>query len=384
MRPAALLALLVGLLLTTVAFASELVIGVHVNNPQRLDAAAQDGLLDQLQAAQVGVVRAPLAPPWGGDDYRPALDFIRKAWARGIRISLIVNPSFPKNAAIRPAVKELPDMWPGPPLSAADPELFRTVFTGLLDEIEGAGITLAALELGNEINWTAFNGEFPIPGQGKVFGADDLRNDPEARQIAKGFDAYLRTLAVLKEIRDGSRHNRRTPIISAGLADPGPAGPRPGSKTDAVSIDATLRYLRERGLDRLVDAYGVHTYTDTKASRQAFAAHLRTLTLGQCGPARGGRPCWLTEWGVKTEDQACPPQEAIPAQAVRRARSALDELVEEGSLVGLIYYAWSDPNYGIHRCGSFTETGRAAIAPPIFDPSQRFGPPNGRDARPSR
>ena len=96
--------------------------------------------------------------------------------------------------------------------------------------MESLGITFAALELGNEINWAAFNGEFPIPGQGRVFGLEDLARDPEARQIAEGYRAYLRTLSVLKDIRDRSRLNRQTPVLSAGLADPGLAGPRPGAK----------------------------------------------------------------------------------------------------------------------------------------------------------
>src|SRR5207244_1661408 len=202
------------------------VVGVNVVNPQRLGAADREAVLDQLQAAQVKVIRVPLEPPWRDGDYAPAIDFVRRAFERGIKADLIVGLQYREGAQRRLAVKDLPHMGSSYPLSSADPARFRAVFAPLFDQLEGFGITLAALELGNEINWAAFNGEFPIPGEGRVFGREDLEQDPEARRVAAGYRAYLRTLSVLKDIRDHSRFNRGTPILSAGLADPGSAGRR--------------------------------------------------------------------------------------------------------------------------------------------------------------
>jgi hypothetical protein len=213
----------------------------------------------------------PLAPPWGGSDYGPAIDFIRRAHERGIKSDLVVELQYRQGSQRRPVVTDMPNMWPSYPLSNADPARFRLVFEPLFNELESLGITFAALELGNEINWAGFNGEFPIPGEGRVFGREDLEQDPEACQVAGGYRAYLRTLTVLKDIRDHSRFNRETPILSAGLADPGSAGSRPTMKADAVTIPATLEYLRASGVDSLVDAYAVHTYpwADTTARRRA-------------------------------------------------------------------------------------------------------------------
>jgi hypothetical protein len=247
-------------LATSAAAGEPVTVGVNVVNPQRLSAADRAAVLDQLQAAGVRVIRVPLAPPWGGNDYESSIDFIRRASERGIKADLIVALQYRDGARRRPAVKEMPNMWPSFPLSAADSNRFRAVFEPLFNQLEGFGITFAALELGNEINWTAFNGDFAIPGEGRVFGEADLTRDPEAIRVAEGYQAFLQTLRVLKDIRDHSRLNRATPILSAGLSDPGPAGPRPGSKTDAITIGATLQYLRANGLDALVDAYGVHAY----------------------------------------------------------------------------------------------------------------------------
>ena len=103
-------------------------VGVNVVYPQRLSAAAREAALDQLQAAGVHMIRAPLAPPWGGDDYGPAIDFIRRAYERGIKTTLIVGLQYSEGGQRRPAVKELPKMWPSYPPSSADPKRFRTVF----------------------------------------------------------------------------------------------------------------------------------------------------------------------------------------------------------------------------------------------------------------
>jgi hypothetical protein len=229
-------------------------------------------------------------------------------------------------------------MWSSYPASSVDPARFRTVFAPLLGQLEDFSITLAALELGNEINWTAFNGEFPIPGEGKIFGLEDLTRDPEARRIASGYRAYLQTLAVSKDIRDHSRLNRETPILSAGLSDPGPAGPRPVSKTDAVAIGATLEYLRANGLDALVDAYRVHAYPWAKtAARRLY--HLEQDTLAECRPPGQGKPCWLTEWGLPAAGAVCPANDARRAALMQEMLGDFRQFVHQGRLHGLIYYA---------------------------------------------
>ena len=48
------------------------------------------------------------------------------------------------------------------------------MFEPLFNRLEDLNIIFTALELGNEINSPSFNGEFPIPGEGRVFGLGDL------------------------------------------------------------------------------------------------------------------------------------------------------------------------------------------------------------------
>jgi hypothetical protein len=346
---------------TPPAHSQTVAVGVNVVNPQRLSQADREAVLDQLQAAGVRIIRAPLEPPWAGGNYRPAIDFIREAYERGIRADLIVGLQYRADAQRRSVVKDLPSMWPSYPLSAADPVRFRAVFEPLFNQLEDIGIRFAAFELGNEINWTAFNGDFPIPGEGRVFGLEDLTRDPEARKIAAGYRAYLQTLSVLKDIRDNSRINANTPILSAGLSDPGPPGPRPGSITDAIAIGPTIQYLRAHGMDSQVDAYGVHTYPSAR-NPLGRLDQLERDTLGECRPSGKGKPCWLTEWGLPA-DCACPGKDTPRAVLLRELTADFRQFARTGRLAGLMYYAWADNKYGVYRCGALAESGRLALDP---------------------
>jgi hypothetical protein len=366
---------LVAILLLTSARiqAQNMVVGVNVVNPLRASVANQNDLLNQLKAAQVRVIRCGIS----NDD--KGIDFAKRAAAAGIRIQLIVGPQYPSDAPTRAyQPNEYPAMWGGHPLSFADPALSKTSFQKLFDSLDAAGITLAGLELGNEINWAAFNPEFPLPGEGKILSSDDLPHDPEGKQIAKGFLAYIKILEVLKTVRGASRLNRNTPIISAGLvsAEDGQKLYN-NKKEDMVGLAATIAFLRAHGLDSLVDAYGIHTYPSgsqpgNPAAAAQRLARLNSVDLAECRAkgASGGKPCWITEWGFPNTDVSCPPKEAGRTLLIEELRKDFAAAAVEDRLAGIDYFSWdSDPwskkvdADSVYRCGAITESGRAAIAP---------------------
>ncbi len=353
--------------------AQEMVVGVNVVNPMRASLADQNALLSQLKAAQVRVIRCGIS----NDD--KGIDFARRAAAQGIRIQLIVGPEYPPGAPARPyQPNEFPAMWGGHPLSYADPTLSKANFQRLFDSLDANGIVLAGVELGNEINWAAFNPEFPLPGEGKNFSLKDLADDPEGKQIAKGFVQYIKILAVLKDVRDHSRLNHSTPIISAGLVS-AKDGEKlyNNKKEDMVSLAASIAFLRAHGLDRFVDAYGIHSYPSsgqpgnpTAAAQRA--ARLNSVDLAECRAAgtAGGKPCWITEWGFPNRDLSCPAKEAGRTLLIEELRRDFAAAAAEHRLAGIDYFAWdSDPwakqtdAVSVFRCGGLTESGRHAIAP---------------------
>jgi hypothetical protein len=304
------------------------------------------------------------------------LDFAQRAEKHGIQIEWMIFrvggylPDAPTRPAWPPGPGR-PRFFEGHPLSSADPEQFRSFFSSLLGKLEASGITLAGFELGNEINLSS-NPDFPLPGKGGVqLGLNDLNNDPEGQQIARGYLQYLKLLAVLKDIRDHSKLNQQTPIMTAGLGsyqqDDGPL-PK-GNRFDVVSVNATLQYMRSHGLDNLVDGYAIHVYPhagETPAERKEKLAKY-DFTLCRAAGSRDGKPCWLTEWGFKNKDMNCPINDSDRAGLVREMMGDFRPYVKQARLVGLLWFSWngtagSDNMMGaVWRCGSLTPSGKLSV-----------------------
>jgi len=361
--------LLAGLLELGVVQAREVIVGINLGHAPTDTAEQQTTLLNDLIADGVHVIRTGIGADAKG------LDRIRRIYSRGITVDWIVGLQYRPDAPIRRYQPQVfPGIWAGPALSTADPDRFRTYFQGLLDKLEANGIRLAAFELGNELNMAAFNPEFPVPGEGRQFGLSDLYHDPEAQQIAKGYVQYLKVMAVLKDIRDHSKLNQRTPILTAGLgAYEAPEGPLwKGARTDLVSINSTLDFLRANGLDQLVDGYAVHVYPWANAPGQPAAAagrrdRLAKYVLTQCRPAGSsdGKPCWITEWGFKNPDASCPVHDEDQVKLISEMMATFRQYARQGTLAGLFYYAWIDQaeHFGVFRCGALTKSGHLAVTP---------------------
>jgi hypothetical protein len=365
-RFAFLVCLVVGmLLLSSLAQASDVVVGATVlNAPYNLTVPEQESILEALQKSGVHYIRGAIPP---GEKGRGWAD---RVYAHGIKIEWIVDPGYAPGTQWPHAPEGFKGMWEEPPLSKADPDSFRSYFEPLLAKLEAKGMVLAAFELSNEINWAGFNADFPLPGQGKVFNKDDLAHDPECQLIAKGLVQYVKTLAVLKDIRDHSKLNQHTPIISAGLGDMETPNHRVWMKADAVSPEATLEFLRDNGLDKYVDGYGLHLYPNQKQPAERFE-HIKQNGLSECQPAGSpkGKPCWITEWGAGAVKGKCPNiDESDRVKLVREMRGYFAQLGQEHRLGGLFYYTWQgnihdDAPVSAFLCGHLTESGRLAIAP---------------------
>jgi hypothetical protein len=352
------------------AHPANFVTGVDLVGPAGASFEQQSALIGQLKAAGVHVVRTG----FGARDEN--INFAKRLYDAGIKIIFMIGPSFPPDAPTRPAMPNFPGMRPGQPLSFADPVRSKDYFQFLLDKLEASGIVLAGLELDNEINWADGNRDFPLPGEGKIFGLNDLARDPEARKIAKGYLQYLKVMAALKDVRDHSKLNQKTPIILAGLSTVGPEGPKPPAggawaKEDAVSIKATIEFLRTNGLDDLVDFYGVHYYP-RENTPPARKARLETYALSECRPSgsASGKPCWITEWGIQNTNASCPVNDRDRAALAQEMMGYFREIAANGRLPMVIYYAWDAKpgatgleSYGIYRCGNVTEAGRMALTP---------------------
>lgn len=345
------------LIFPAATFARACDVGVNVNSFQNFDAAKQEIIVRQLVASKVRCVRTSLRP----DDKN--IHLAKELQDKGIGLIWVVGAEFPPDTPVRPADAQR-HMRSALPLSAADPDRSREFYRSLFKVLDDHGIAVSGIELGNEINWTDFNGDFPIPGQGKSFTLEDLSRDPEARQVARGFLQYLKVLAALKEERDRSRLNKQAPIISAGMAAVTGGEWQKKLGVDGVSIPATYAFLRAHGLDELVDGYGVHYYPPEIKPGDSTAASQRLSVLdNKIFPPGNGKPYWLTEWGFQSS-AASSNEDQTRTRSVTEMRSYFQGLFRTGRLKGVFWYVWNEPD----RCAIFRndvlwEAGKRVVEP---------------------
>ncbi len=374
-RPHAFRLLLLLLLTSTVfpgfAQAQTAIVGVNVVGVDLASKKTEDDLLAQLQRYGVNTVRTSLGGH--GDGYT---DFIIKAYQRGIGAVIFIGPNAgsTNNAHALPPDRAAGRPWSIAALSDADPEGFKTWFSGELAKLEAAGVRATAFELGNELNTPRFNADFgPDKIPGRVLRLKDLEsdNDGEARAVADGYRQYIKIMAALKDVRDHSKLNRATPILSGMSA-------LMAKGREVVPIPDSMQFLRQNGLDALADGYGVHVYPD---GNPHLTVKTRARLLEQYGILsecrKDTKPCWLTEWGFPDGSTNCPLDDTGRVQAVEAERAAFKRYVAQGRLKAIVYYSWSgvvpfnwepadkistDP-YNIFRCGVLSSSGKAALAP---------------------
>jgi len=280
------------------AQAGSVIVGVNVtNNDGTVSQEFQDDEIKHLAENGVKTIRTALV------SYN--IDFIIKAYQHGISSVVVVFPFRGTKS------------WSHVTLSQISSQEFTEKFKPMLDKLEAAGVRLEAFELGNEINTPRFNSDLPDGGGGRELRLADLNNsrDPQASLVAKGYRAYLQVLATLKDLRDHSKLNQHTPIISAGLAQ------RLGPSVYETNLRDTVEFFRQNGIDKLVDGYGVHVYPSSDPNRpvQERIASLEEDIFSAC---RSDKPCWMTEWGFGNSDQSCPPKnEKALAKVVQDMRT---------------------------------------------------------------
>ena len=348
------------------AAASKVIVGVNIRGYGSVDKTRQLAKINELKSYGVKVIREGF-PSKADERFN---DFIIGAYRSGISTVAIVYPTLGGTEKHTSEIDiSVGRRWRVPALIDVDPDGFRRAFSAQLAALEDAGVRLSAFEIGNEFNTVGYDADFPAHGSGRVLGLADLNNpkDPEARQIAAGYLQYINIMAVVKGVRDHSRFNKATPIITGGLANVGLPGPKSFNGQVATSIPDTIAFLSQHGIDQYVDGYGVHAYT-SEDPRQSIAQRTSVFEaiFHACNPKK---PCWLTEWAFNNHDQSCPLHDDVRVQLVQAEREALKQFIDERRLAASLYYSWDGDfpgqkeNMGaVFRCGSLSEAGKLALS----------------------
>lgn len=332
-------------------------IGVNRLNLAWLSRGDQERVLEEIAANGVSHVRLSLSRP-----VERSIEALEIASRQGLRILLevqLMNKSyFPETALVRTGFGRI---WDIHRLSDLDLDRYRAGLREALRRVDAVGIRLDAIEPGNEINFSAYNGDLLVYRQP---GARTPRRIAELADMAtfeRGLDKYVEVVKITREEVRDTIHSRDAAIISAGLSDL-TADEADKKGMERLDPGEVIALLRKRGIDSQIDAYGIHVYPGRKPA-SALADQVKGL-LDFCQPANAGRPCWVTEWGIANPERACPIDDRGREGAIRAMRLAFEELMKAERLTAAFYYDWdTEPSYSVWRCDGLSAAGAIAIRP---------------------
>ena len=332
-------------------------IGVNRMNLAWLSKADQERVLGEM--ATNGITHARLSLSRPVDNSIEALEIASRLGMRILLEVQLTNKSYyPETARPRSGFGRI---WDVHRLSELDLDRYRTGLRDALSRIDALGIRLEAIEPGNEINFSAYNGDLLVyrrTGEPTPRSLADLAGRAAFEQ---GLDKYLEAVKITREEVRRTVHSSDAAIVSAGLSDlsAGWADKRGMERLDPHEV---IGLLRKRGLDSLVDAYGIHVYPGQKPA-SALSAQVRRI-LDFCGTDNDGRPCWVTEWGIANTVRDCPVDDLKREDAVRAVRTVFQQIMDEGRLTAAYYYDWdTEKSYSLWRCGRLSPAGALAVAP---------------------
>ncbi|WP_105436142.1 glycoside hydrolase [Neorhizobium tomejilense] len=329
-------------------------IGVNRVNLAWLSRADQERILKEIAASGITHVRLSLSRP-----VDKSIDALEIADRLGLKVLLEIQLGnkdyYPPGARPRTGFGRI---WDVQRLSDLDLDLYRSQLRSALRRIDDMGIRIDAVEPGNEINYSAYNGDLVVyekPGRRTPRNVSEVA---ERTAFGRGLDVYVGAVRITREELRATVHSRDALLISAGLSDVG-TGEADSRGMERLDPGEFISLLRERGIDALIDGYGIHLYPGRKDDA-ALARYVRTL-LAFCRPEGEGKPCWVTEWGIANTALSCPVDDRQREVAVRAVRRSFDELMDEGRLRAAFYYDWdTQAVYSVWRCGALSPAGVAA------------------------
>nr|WP_237684317.1 glycoside hydrolase [Pseudaminobacter soli] len=332
-------------------------IGVNRLNLAWLSRGDQERVLGEMAANGITHARLSLSRP-----VDKSIEGLEIASRLGIRILLeieLTNRSyFPETARPRTGFGRI---WDVHRLSELDLERYRMGLRDALRRIDALGIRLEAIEPGNEINFSAYNGDLLVhrrPGERTPRSIAELA-DRAAFEL--GLDKYLEALKITRGEVRRTVHSSDAAFVSAGLSDLS-ADWADGRGMERLDPHEVIAELRKRGIDSLVDAYGIHVYPGQKPA-PALADRVRRI-LDFCEIDNAGRPCWVTEWGIANTARDCPVDDRKREDAVRAVRAVFQQLMDGGRLTAAFYYDWdTEQSYSLWRCGRLSPAGALAVTP---------------------
>jgi hypothetical protein len=319
---------------------------IGVNRPHLAWTDNANDILDQI-AANFPAVRLSANGP-----IDKVAQTVIHARRDGLHVLLVIPMGladfYDKGAAPRPGAGSLRAVNH---LSQLNVTLLHDQVAHLVSELDQAKVALDAIEVGNEINWSGFNGDLPVFGVGRAY--NDINEMGEYRQnMMEGLRRYALAVKTIKNILRASAFQQHTIVVGAGLASEMKDAflQRSGGTTlPPRAFNAALKQF-DGAAD--LDAFAIHIYPNVGeqgAGAQAAIVDTVASALDECAP--DGRDCYITEWGFVLPSDSCP----TPDPRNVEFRIFLDAVQREEAshpVKAAYVYDWDTSSIrGIYRCG---------------------------------
>jgi hypothetical protein len=316
-------------------------------------------IVDQIAAHKVTSIRLTLTQP-----IERAADIAAYAQRHGLRV--LVNAGLSVGDYYDPAALPRPGrgiIRPVRRLSDLDIGRYEIVLRQFLTALDQRDVRLRAFQVGNEINWADFNGDFPIGDEGRIYDEQSLSRTAEHAQIIDGFHKYRLALETTRALLRASAAGQDTLVVSAGLYAPSPWTLK--SNGSALTQAATKTLFDRFGITQAADALAVHVYPSRGAVFSEILSALRSATQ-ICGVRGAGKPCFITEWGFPNTEAMAKHDDGTRLALFRSFERALSCVDRAQDIRGAYLFTWDEsPRYSVWHDGRLLDGGAIFGDPPI-------------------
>lgn len=293
-----------------VACAEEIGIGINRTNLQWEPEARQWEILDEIHELGVPSIRLAFVQP-----HEPCYQHIQKCNELGMDVVLFVplmekDLYFEPNVPMREGNGDAYGIYTFPYLSEINVEKFAAIYSYYIQQLKMRKLKVKAVQVGNELNWCAFNGDMPMADGGIIVTEENWRDHDFMERWGCGMQKYGEVMKRVREETDrvfADAPHLKPQIVTYGVAKVWPRYVKQNNGT-IISPSLTARVLAgdhplSGKMDNVfdsADAAACHIYPDSplKNPVQGAAVYAAQMIEPLTEAAGNDKPLYITEWGV--------------------------------------------------------------------------------------
>ncbi len=322
--------------------------GIAIPNILWESSSEVEDTLQSIKSAGFEAVRIGWKQPYAGAE-AALLEATRNGLPVLVTIPLIDATVAEAGAQQRPATK---GFFASYGLSQIDPNRLEDAAERLADFVSTQAVGLIGIEVGNEMNWSGYNGDLMI-GKGRIISNLDQLDAEQEAAFLLGLDRYVEALERVEAVVYTYDWSTDVAVISGGLAD---INLDYIEHRGATLVEPSLvwRLLNERQAFRHLDGVGLHIYEPLRPGFEDDDREqmLTSFTDNCLSPLFGSLPCWITEFGMAIPAEDCAPDDLDRRERLDPLRAYLRSELGAQQVKATFFYDWSgDAAFSLERCG---------------------------------